>query len=193
MNMPDEKKFHDVLTTSAAFRLFSLCFQHPRPGRQRELEELCREVGGPANQLLALSPDKENDYHFILGAGGVCSPCESEYVGDRLGGKGPLMADVAGFYRAFSFDHRVEINESVDHIAVELSFLSYLNFKKAYALFRGNPDELRRCDDALDKFREQHLLLWIGPFNERLHASAPDSFYARASALMCEYFSRATS
>lgn len=186
MKLPDKIRMHAAMTSSAACRLFSLCFRHPRPALRREMEALCQEIGSPAHHLLAIEEDKENEYHFILGAAGVCSPCESEYLGDRLGGKGPLMADVAGFYSAFAFDHRTELNEAVDHIAVELSFLSYLNFKKAYALFRQNQDEIQRCTDALDKFRAQHLLLWIGRFNEKLSASAPDSFYARAAALMCE-------
>lgn len=182
----NHEKYKALLEESALYRFFALLFQSPRPGRIEELAGMAPEVHEKVVQLLDTADGTSQEYHFILGSAGVCSPCESEYVGDKLGGKGSLMADVAGFYKAFAFPYNTEMEERVDHIAVELSFLSYLRFKEAYALFRGDDNEMTTCSDALEKFRSQHFLLWMDMFKEKLEEAAPDSVYAQGAAVMCD-------
>lgn len=171
---------------AAAYRLFSLVFQPPHPDLPAQIAALGREVRGPAAELpKACGSMDTEEYHFILGPAGGCSPCESEYLGDKLGGKGSLMADVAGFYDAFSFPRDADTQERVDHIAVELSFMSFLLLKTAYAAHRGNAPGVNVCADAGVKFAKTHLLPWLNPFRERLDTVAPGSFYARAATVMC--------
>lgn len=177
-----EKSYaRNLLRQSAEFRFFALCFQQPRPSLHDDLVSLGIEIGGAAEALAERAANCEREYHYVLGTAGVCSPCESSYVGDRLGGKGPLMADVAGFYRAFAFEHDREAGERVDHIAVELSFLSYMKFKEAYARYRGDDPEATLCEEAIAKFEAEHLGCWLEPLREKLTRKAPESF-CRAAA-----------
>ncbi|MBM4386968.1 MAG: molecular chaperone TorD family protein [Deltaproteobacteria bacterium] len=176
--------FKKLLSEAALYRFFSLCFQYPRKGLSDEMLAVRGETG---NNELPLPPSDEtleDEYHYILGSGGCCSPCESEHSGDRLGGKGRIMADVAGFYRAFGFIPDIETKSPVDDIAVELSFLSFSTFKEAYARYQGKEEEAGLCAEAKRKFMKEHLLIWIGSFSGKLKESAPESFYAKISVTL---------
>lgn len=151
-------------------------------------DEMGKDEG--ISDLLKNFENSDNEHHVVLGAAGVCSPYESEYVGDKLGGKGLVMADIAGFYRAFHFPMELEFKDPVDNISVELSFLSYLTLKEAYAFFRGNKEEMQVCTDAKEKFQREHLFQWIEQFIEKLNEVVPDLFYGKISRVMKKYFEK---
>ena len=66
-----------------------------------------------------------------------CSPYELEYLS-----RGPLfmntavLADIAGFYKAFGLQVANDSKERVDHISIELEFMYFLTFKEAFILKR---------------------------------------------------------
>ena len=184
-----DSRFKELLKEAAWYRFFSLCFQPPRTGLKEEIEKIYTEIGKaePLHAFLLNELNPDSEPHAILGAGGVCSSCESEYVGDRLGGKGLLMADVAGFYKAFSFIPEIEFSAPVDNISMEFSFLSYLTLKEAFALYRGQDKEMRICTDAKEKFQKEHLFPWINLFIEKLNEVAPESFYSKVSIIMKDF------
>ncbi|MDR7440149.1 MAG: molecular chaperone TorD family protein [Armatimonadota bacterium] len=76
-----------------------------------------------------------------------------------------LLADVAGFYRAFGFQAR---GERPDHLAAELEFLALLCLLEARAHLAGQAEEARVCADARKAFLRDHLLSWIASFEENV-------------------------
>ena len=187
-----DSRFQDLLREAGWYRFFSLCFQPPREGLKTEMEKIYSEVVKEEN-LYNIRFDDANqveEHHSVLGAGGLCSACESEYVANRLGGKGLLMADVAGFYKAFSFVPEGEFQSPVDNISVELSFMSYMTLKEAFALFSGLKEEMQICTEAKEKFKKEHISQWVYLFAKKLNEVVPDSFYARVSLVMEDFISR---
>jgi|YNPNPStandDraft_1061719.scaffolds.fasta_scaffold09843_5 TorA maturation chaperone TorD len=183
-----ETHWSALLKEARWYRIFSLCFQPPRPSLRNELRDLFSETGSGKERLWTLIEQSgfEAEHHYVLGSGGPCSPCESAYLGRALGGTERIMADVAGFYRAFAFHAHPEITEPVDHIAVELSFLSFLALKEAYALYRADARSRTVCREARERFNHDHLLAWIPLFAEALRKGASGSFYEQAARLMVE-------
>jgi len=176
----------ECLLAAARLRAASVLFAPPRPGLPDELRGLAAPLGeGARGRILDLAalagPDLEEEYHRVFAPAGPCSTGESDYEASCLAGKGPLLADVAGFYRAFSFNPSLELRESPDHVAVELSFAAFLKLKEAHAAAGGMRDEARTCRDAFGKFRREHLDRLLSPFLGRLGSSSAGGFYAAAA------------
>ncbi len=184
-----DSRFRELLREASWYRFFSLCFQPPRESLRGEIEAICKELGKEKNFFKSLlnSEDLQDSHHRIIGSAGVCSPCESEYVGDRLGGKGKILADVAGFYKAFAFNPQIELHDSADNIAIELSFMSYITLKLAYAFFRDEKEEIEICSDSKKKFQKEHLFLWVHLFVEKLNEVAEGSFYEKVAMMIRDF------
>lgn len=184
----------DLLREASLYRLLSVLFRPPTLGLASEIAALAASAGLipaggiPADVVSRLAslpgPDLDDEYHRTLGAAGPCPCGESDFTAATLAGKGGLIGDVAAFYKAFSFDPAAEVQESPDHVAIELSFLGWLRLKEAYALWSGREDEAALCRDAADKFTRDHLGAFLAAFLDRLDATArPDGFYATVSRL----------
>jgi len=176
---------HD-LQVATTLRALSLMLRAPSADLKAQLEALAEPLVEDHRQaLLALArlvpEDLEQHYHRHLGPGGDCPTGESDYVPQAAGSKGAVLADVAGFYRAFRFDASAEMPECPDHVAIELSFLSWLHFKQAHALHEAQPDNLEICRDAVARFKSEHLDLWLSRFLDRLEAISPVPFYAHVA------------
>jgi TorA maturation chaperone TorD len=178
----------DWLATSAAWRFLSCCFRLPEKSLRAELRaaapKLSAELRKLATQLARVRRrDWEAEFHRVLGAGGVPA-CESSYDDNALAGRGPLLADVRGFYEAFAYRPEKLPAEVPDHIAVELDFLAYLAMKIAFARHQEQHDEAEIAALAYQRFLEQHVRAWIERFAVRL-AGAESPFYSAAAAAVC--------
>jgi TorA maturation chaperone TorD len=111
-----------------------------------------------------------------LGPGGIPA-CESSYDENALAGRGPLIADIAGFYEAFAYHPTNAPSEVPDHISVELGFLSYLAMKIAFATYEGKDEEAQVARDAYERFLNDHLHYWAEPFQQTV-ARAASPFYS---------------
>ncbi|MBI5488732.1 MAG: molecular chaperone TorD family protein [Deltaproteobacteria bacterium] len=176
-----------LLARASLFRFLSVAFQRPAPGLLGELATLTNLLPDAfrdaARRIAALADgDLEPDYHRVLGAGGVCRSCETDVL-PAAGGKGQVLADIAGFYRAFHYDPSREQAESPDHMSAELGFLAWLAVKEAYALGRGADDEASVCHDAAAKFVTDHVGAWSGALAGSL-AGGPSPFYRAAGELL---------
>lgn len=106
----------------------------------------------------------------------LCPPYETAGSEDALR-KGAVLADIAGFYRAFGL--RPE-GEMADHIATEMGFAAFLLTKLAYARARRQSQHAAVTRDALERFFTEHL----GPFGRRFfpQAEATAGPFYRAAA-----------
>lgn len=173
------------LADASRWRLLSLLFQLPTPETRREIRRL---AGAVPPELAALAGEwagiplqmATEEFHRVLGAGGVPA-VESSYDPNALAGRGPLLADIAGFHEAFAYRPERPPAEVPDHIAVQFDFLSYLAFKTAFALHEGQRENARIASEAHDRFIEQHLATWLASFRAKLEHSG-SVFFIRAAA-----------
>jgi TorA maturation chaperone TorD len=176
----------ELLERAAAFRLLSLLFRPPSARLRDEILELSEPLPAPVRAEAAaladlVGPDLEADHHRLLGACGVCPPGESDYVANPFGAKGGLLGDVSAFYRAFCFDPSAELGESPDHAAIELSFVSWMLVKVAYAEHANKLEEREVAAAALETFRAEHLDGWLAEMLDRLEEMSAGGFYAEVA------------
>jgi TorA maturation chaperone TorD len=173
------------LKAASRWRLLSLLFQLPTPETRRELRHLSgstpRNLAALAGEWVGL-PQKlaAAEFHRVLGAGGIPA-VESSYDPNALAGRGPLLADIAGFHEAFAYRPEKPPAEVPDHIAVQLDFLSYLSFKAAFALHEGQEENAGIAIAAHQRFIEQHVATWLVAFREKLDRTG-SVFFIRAAA-----------
>lgn len=176
----------DLLQRAARLRALALLLLPPNAEGAGELARLCEGVpDGAGDALRSLAseygPAHEGVYHALLGASGALRDAESDYEVNALGGKGPLLADVAGFYQAFRYDHESLGPISMDHVSAELDYLAWLAFREAYARYEGNAEGAAVCHDAAEAFGKAHLGVWARSFAKRIRDTAPESYYARVA------------
>jgi len=172
------------MQVASGWRLLSLLFQSPTREARRELGRLTTEGPkklAPLAREWVETPRQEAEAEFltVFGPGGIPA-VESSYDPNALAGRGPLLADIAGFHEAFAYRPSKPPAAVPDHIAVELDFLSYLAVKVAFALHARQREEGKVAANAYESFLEEHLRTWVGAFGGRLQQSA-SPFYARAA------------
>jgi nitrate reductase assembly molybdenum cofactor insertion protein NarJ len=155
VSIPADLKTGQLLAQAAAWRLASLLLERPRPEWKSEIAKLRNEV---ADRRLASCAKRaacgtEEIYHRIFGPAGAVSPREVSYCGFE--DPGGLMAELASFYHAFSFQPRGE--EPADHISVEGGFVAYLFLKEAYAQMRGDAESIEVTKKARQRFTDEHV------------------------------------
>lgn len=126
-------------------------------------EETVEEVGG--------------DFRFLFGLPHpAVPPYESFYrysIGDRPGFRGRAAEEVATFYRSVGLVIHEEFDLIPDHISAELIFMSYLVWHD--------------MEEPQRRFLDEHLLLWVPDFCDRLEATAGTVFYREVAKLLREY------
>jgi nitrate reductase assembly molybdenum cofactor insertion protein NarJ len=171
------------LERAACWRCASLLFQSPSDGTLAELRDQIAEL--PPRERSAASallpPDREtweSQFHDVLGPGGIPASASS-YDPAAIAGRGPLLARIAGTYRAFAFTPRS--GEVPDHISVQLAFLSYLALKIAFALYERAAEPAALTEEAYTRFLGEDVTFWIPVFGERL-AGIDSGLYAERLA-----------
>lgn len=156
-----------LLREAAAWRLFALLFERPRPVWSAEVELIAREVDDEVLREAALqwvAGASEGDYLALLGPGGAASPREVGYRG--MSDPGWILAELAQFYGAFAY--RPAAEDPPDHVSVEAGFVSYLWLKEAYALENGDDEAAAVTAQAREQFVAQHLAHLAAPLAARL-------------------------
>jgi putative dimethyl sulfoxide reductase chaperone len=122
----------------------------------------------------------ESDYIAAFGhaARGICPINEIEY-GDLKADalfQPHRLADLGAFYSAFGLEVSDDASERLDHICVELEFMSVLAAKQAYALdHQLEEEQMKLCHDAQKKFLREHLGRWTPAFTRRLERMSGES------------------
>jgi DMSO reductase family type II enzyme chaperone len=183
---------------AAAYRLLAASLAYPTPEALARIADARpaaaaarRHVAPPSaralDQLIAalgvLAPEEaERAYLRVFGHAGTpaAAPYEAAYVTTNVFQETEVLAEVAGFYRAFGV---VADRERPDHVALELEFAHLLCFKEGYARRHHGPAEAAICAEAQRAFLATHLGRWAATFFRRLRASADRTHYALVADL----------
>lgn len=86
-------------------------------------------------------------------------------------------------YKEAGFEMDEEFKELPDHIAAELEFLYLLIFRENETLRAGDTTKLAQARDLKQRFLDQHLGRWIGPFAAAMRGNARTDFYRQLADL----------
>ena len=146
--------------------------------------------------LRQLAPDARDDFAsayltcFGHTVRGDCPMNEIEY-GDIKAD--PLfqphrLSDLGAFFAAFGLELTPDAAERIDHVSIELEFMSVLAAKEAHALehkFEG--DALATLRDAQKKFLREHLGRWTPAFARRLARMADGTVLGALARFLGEF------
>jgi len=169
-----------ALEQAARFRVAALLLSLPGPEVASEVAEVASCLAEPVraevfavSEAMRTARDLEADYHRLMGPGGACAAAESDHDPAACCNKGPLLADVRAFYKAFAFDEQaVARGEALDHVSTECAFMAYLHFKAAHALFVQDDEAASVTRQAIRSFRRDHLDPFLARFFPRLSDAA---------------------
>lgn len=86
------------------------------------------------------------------------------------------LSDLGAFYAAFGLELTDDAGERIDHLSIELEFLSVLAAHEAYALeHQFDPEQLAVIRDAQQQFLREHLGRWAPACALRLEWLATSS------------------
>lgn len=115
---------------------------------------------------------------------GECPPYESSHRGDVDPLQDVVMADVAGFYKAFGLEPKGELP---DHIVSELEFMALLCLKESHALLQEEDEGLEVVRSAQFKFMRDHLGRWVDSFREAVHSKSQVAIYLILADLLADF------
>ncbi|MBI3989645.1 MAG: molecular chaperone TorD family protein [candidate division NC10 bacterium] len=126
----------------------------------------------------------QEEYRRIFGhlISQECPPYEAEYQCSHIFQQAQSLGDIAGFYRAFGLEVSDQAKDRLDHIAVELEFMSFLAYKEAYALAHHGEEAADLCREAQQKFFHEHLGRWAPLFFKLLGRKAQEGFYQQLAS-----------
>ncbi len=117
---------------------------------------------------------------------GDCPPYEGSYRAEEDPLKDALMADVAGFYRAFGLEPR---HEMPDHLVSELEFMGLLCLQESHALLKPDAQAAQTIREAQRKFVEDHLGRWVERFRDAIAKKSKVSLYPLLADLLVRFVS----
>jgi DMSO reductase family type II enzyme chaperone len=186
-----------ALHRAALYRMLATAFSYPTPARLKALALGVRQAAAETSAALrgALGRLADTAGHADVGTLAAehvalfqrevrCPPYEGAYGPAQMAGKAALLADVAGFYRAFGLGPAAGQPEVEDHVCAELEFMSVLALKEAWALAGGQTEGLEVTRAAQRAFLTDHLGRWSESFAGRLTAAAAPGLYPAAAALL---------
>lgn len=151
------------------------------------------ELREHAETVADLSPDDADDvddcysrYAALFGfeQGGEIRQYEVEYGSGSLVTNTDTLADIAGFYGAFDLGVEEGNRERVDHLCIELEFLSHLALQTAYLAHTDDQQGVEIVTNAQADFLEDHLGRWVPRFRDTVHEDADDPFYRALADLV---------
>lgn len=98
------------------------------------------------------------------------------------------LSDLGAFFAAFGLELTPDAAERIDHISIELEFMSVLAAKDAHALeHQCDDDALATLRDAQRKFLREHLGRWSPAFARRLARMAEGTALGALARLLGEF------
>ncbi len=194
-----ETEIRDALAREDLCRLLAACYYEPEPvfaeeGLFENLLAAARQVEDafvPHAQAMGEAfrtteaQDLLLDYtRLFLGPMDILA---KPYGSVWLDQEKTLMNDsslaVLELYSEADFEMDEEFRELPDHVAAELEFLYLLIFRVNEALRAKDAIALKQARDLKQRFLDQHLGRWIGPFAAALRKHAQTGFYRQLADL----------
>ncbi|MGE3844977.1 MAG: molecular chaperone [Vicinamibacterales bacterium] len=107
---------------------------------------------------------------FSLTVSADCPDFETAYLPNDVFRQAEVMADAAGFYRAFGLEVGGQQFQRPDYLTTELEFMGFLARKEAHALEYFGADELAVVREAQQLFMRDHLGCWGAEVGRRIEA-----------------------
>ncbi|MBK7859696.1 MAG: c-type cytochrome [Archangiaceae bacterium] len=107
---------------------------------------------------------------------------ELQYGGTSDFGTPQALADVGGYYAAFSL--RQHEHERCDHVGVEAEFMAYLCYLEAWAHANGLAEQRETAARAVRGFLHEHLSAFTSAFWQRVRTTAEPSAHREAAGLL---------
>lgn len=124
---------------------------------------------------------------LFLGPGKHISPHESVHLPGGEGQSGQLWGEstveVKKFIESSGLHYKSEYTGLPDHISVELEFMEQVTLREEQAWKEEDKDGALHCLKMEKKFMEEHLILWIPIFCEKVMEEAELPFYRDMAAL----------
>lgn len=179
------------------YRILALSLHRPTRERLETLETLVRETiemmqhDNPLAHLLGQLADAcamptmilESEYHRLFTTDVACPAAEGSY---HRAERGPIIADVAAFYRAFHLNVP-ERQGPPDSLKMELAFMSYMALKTNAALETDDGDRADITSTSARQFLLDHLGRWGELCATQLISATEMTFY-RAVAHLLKYW-----
>jgi nitrate reductase assembly molybdenum cofactor insertion protein NarJ len=179
-----------IETLARKFSLASMLASYP----DADVEATCKALGaalgehaGPA-ALAQWLHDHDGCYDELRGryielfdsGKGRVSLYGTEYGRMRATSKGPDLADLSGFYRAFGFvlDEASDGAEMLDHVAVQLEFYALMLAKYAHLVRETDFEGAGIVLDATKKFLNHHLGAFAPALAARMRTQSEDGYGA---------------
>ncbi len=174
-------KVFRLMQDAQTWRLLGRLLERPHGDWREGVEALAEgPVADDARNAAALAAGAtEGEYLDTFGPSGVVSPREAAHCG--MGDPGHLLADLRARYGAFGFQPETE--DTLDHVAVEVSFVAYLRLKEAYALTVGADERAAIAREAAAAFIADHLQEMGEPIARKLESTGDSSLARAARAL----------
>lgn len=127
-----------------------------------------------------------SDWASLFGfeKGGEIQLYEIEYAPGTLVTSTDTLADISGFYGAFGLELEDGNRERVDHLCIELEFVSHLALQTAYLELDGDEDGVEIVADAQGDFLEDHLGRWAPRLRDTIDEEADVAFYRALADLV---------
>lgn len=170
------------------YRMMALPFREPYPEKilSEQWQMVLEELPGIESESIPIPPNPEKNLELEMrevfghNLSPDCPPYETQYGKLDVFRSTQILADLAGFYRAFGLD-MADHNRRPDHIATELEFVSLLCLKESMALENNDQEHADLCRAAERRFLATHLGRWVGSFVEAISRKAPGSYYTGLS------------
>lgn len=180
---------------AAVFGFLAQVFSsHPTEGAMRSLSEMASEIGiACPRDLAAHEVDQEYMDLFVIPGPRYIAPYESVFrdkwilpavlkrgsnpgeTGETI--KGLLMGESTLNVRQYYLDAGLLPEEELpDHISNELRFLAYLCAREAIA----TANEACVLADIRERFRQEHVLKWIGELRQKIGERERLGYYRTA-------------
>lgn len=129
--------------------------------------------------------------NFGLLGGSKCPPYETEYVPHKFTfQRSHMLADVAGFYRAFGLDTSSSHPDRPDHIAIQCEFLAQLLYLESQAIQNATTEGTARaevCADGAKLFLKDHVVWWMPAFAKLLAYQDPGGYYEAVAHFLAAF------
>ncbi len=126
------------------------------------------DVAQALHEDASATPEERAERTRLFELPSGCPPYEAAWIRRD---KGAILADVAGFYRAFGFDAAPDTGIRHDHLGAMAEFIALVCVMEARARAAGNAEQADIAHEACVDFLRDHLVDWVPSFLERLQES----------------------